>query len=250
MKQTNIKNCGHECSLHGTNENKTRQAFFDKHGCYYSAQSKEILEKQKQTKLEIHGDATYNNREKAQKTCMKVYGKKYASCSEKVKLKTIENNVKKYGVNYPIQLPEIRKKGQHKYNYFGIKFDSSIEIAYYIWLKDHNIEFEYQPNIDIVYHLNGEEHHYNPDFLVEGRVIELKGLQFFENKDPSKKMINPYKYKNDTPEIIQYRNDLMEAKHQCMIENGVKIITDFKETINYIKKTYGKDYLNSFKNEE
>lgn len=44
-------------------------------------------------------------------------------------------------------------------------------------------------------------------------------------------MINPFGRKDD-PEIVKYRDDIMEAKHQCMIENHVKIITDLNE-INY-----------------
>ena len=44
-------------------------------------------------------------------------------------------------------------------------------------------------------------------------------------------MINPFVRKDD-PEIVKYRDDIMEAKHQCMIENHVKIITDLNE-INY-----------------
>jgi hypothetical protein len=30
-----------------------------------------------------------------------------------------------------------------KYMYDSIKFDSAPELAFYIWLKDNNIEFEY-----------------------------------------------------------------------------------------------------------
>ena len=33
----------------------------------------------------------------------------------------------------------------HKYKYNDLKFDSSWELAYYIWLKDNNIQFTYQP---------------------------------------------------------------------------------------------------------
>ena len=62
----------------------------------------------------------------------------------------------------------------------------------YIWLKDNNISFEYQPCSSFEYSCNEIVHKYIPDFMVEGQYVELKGLQFFEDKDPSKKMINPY----------------------------------------------------------
>lgn len=57
----------------------------------------------------------------------------------------------------------------------------------------------------------------NPDFLVNGEFVELKGLHFFENYDATKSMINPFDRSQDA---------LYEAKHQCMLQNHVKIITD------------------------
>lgn len=51
-------------------------------------------------------------------------------------------------------------------------------------------------------------------------------------------MINPY----DRTEDAKY-----EAKHQCMIENNVKIITDCSVYIEYVKNNYGKDYLEKYR---
>lgn len=47
-------------------------------------------------------------------------------------------------------------------------------------------------------------------------------------------MINPFK-RNDLSEIVNFRDSIMEAKHQCMIKNNVKIITKFDTFIEYIK---------------
>lgn len=47
-----------------------------------------------------------------------------------------------------------------------MKFDSIYEIAYYIWLIDHNIEFKYEPEIRITYLYEGKDHVYMPDFIV------------------------------------------------------------------------------------
>ena len=125
-----------------------------------------------------------------------------------------------------------------KYTYNKIKFDSSWEIAYYIWLKDHNIDFEYQPDISFEYEYNNKKHRYYPDFLVEDEIQEIKGTHFFENCDSNNKMICPYNRDLD---------DFIEAKHQCMIKNNIKIITDCTEYLNYIKNTYGNDYIKQFK---
>lgn len=63
--------------------------------------------------------------------------------------------------------------------------------------------------------------------------------QFFKDKDPSKSMVNPYNHKLD---------GLYEAKHQCMLTNGVTIIVDCSEYEQYVATTYGKDYIKSFRN--
>ena len=46
------------------------------------------------------------------------------------------------------------------------------------------------------------------------------------------------------------KDDLYEAKYQCMIQNNVKIITDIIEYENYINEKYGLNYLIQFKKEK
>lgn len=144
----------------------------------------------------------------------------------------------KYGVYHPTLNYETFKKMKRKYKYNNLNFDSGSEIYYYIWLKDHNIDFEYQPNEVFDYSYNKVSLHYRPDFKVGNEIHEIKGLQFFENKNPKNRMINPYDRSQD---------DLYEAKHQCMIKNNVKIITDFREFEKYVNEKYGKDYIKQFK---
>ena len=93
-------------------------------------------------------------------------------------------------------------------------FDSVPEIAFYIWLNDSGIPFEYQPSDNFEFEFECRTHYYNPDFKIieTGMFIELKGLSFFENRDPDGKMVNPYDRSKD---------GLYEAKHQCMIRNNV-----------------------------
>ena len=68
-------------------------------------------------------------------------------------------------------------------------------------------------------------------------IVEIKGEQFF-NKDD--KFVNPYDHLLDGQ---------WEAKYQCMIQNGVKILRkkDLKYVFSYINNTYGKDYYKRFK---
>ena len=56
-------------------------------------------------------------------------------------------------------------------------------------------------------------------------------------------MINPYKRNKYTPEELKMRDDIMEAKHQCMIENNIKILTDCSIYIKYVNQKYGKKFL-------
>lgn len=50
-------------------------------------------------------------------------------------------------------------------------------------------------------------------------------------------MICPYDRKSD---------GLYEAKHQCMLANNIKIITDCSMYLSYIDDKYGKYYLKQF----
>ena len=133
-----------------------------------------------------------------------------------------------------------------KYKYDNIKFSSSYELAYYIWLKDNNINFIYQAD-SIPFDFYGVTKHYVPDFKINDILVEIKGIHFFENKDTNGKMICPWKHKNDTPEKIKLRNELFEAKHQCMIRNNVEIITDCSKYIEYVKTKYGKNFFKEHK---
>ena len=54
--------------------------------------------------------------------------------------------MQKYNVAYPMQSAKFRKQTLgKKYLYDDISFDSADEVRMYIWLKDNNVEFEYQP---------------------------------------------------------------------------------------------------------
>lgn len=140
----------------------------------------------------------------------------------------IKNNLKKYGCISPQQVPEIRKRSRSKY-YFNEKyFDSSWEIAYYIWLIDNKIDFEFHPNISFDYTTaDGKVHKYFPDFKVGNELIEIKGDHLFGKHS----MAMPIE------------------KVQCMIDNGIKILcyTEIEPILNYIFEKYGRNYIKQFK---
>mgnify|MGYP003292041606 CR=1 FL=1 len=64
-----------------------------------------------------------------------------------------------------------------------------------------------------MYVFEGKKHYYFPDFLYDGRLIEIKGLHFFVNKNKDLAMINPFD---------PSRNAITEEKHQCGLRNNVE----------------------------
>jgi len=203
------------------------------------------------------------NREKYKKTMMERYGvensgqlqqqkegiKRFMSNTIKVEnarkkmIETIKNN---YGVENPSQSYEIHKKQIAKYTYDNRKFDSSAEIAFYIWLKENNIEFEYCPNVKIFYTFKDKQYRYFPDFIVNGKLVEIKGDHFFKEDGT---MQCPFKRKEWSEKIKMELDEKYEAKHQCMLQNEVIIIkySEMKKYFDYIYKKYGRNYLKQFK---
>lgn len=208
------------------------------------AQAETVKEKTKATCRDRYGvDFTTQSEQMksaSKATCKDRYGKEHYPQTEEFIEKTEASNLKKFGVKYPNQDPELRKKAQKRYSYQGIKLDSALELAFFIWLQETGQDFEYQPSVSFSYMFEGREHKYMPDFRVGDQLIEIKGNQFFKDKDPTKEMVNPYDHSQDA---------LYEAKHQCMLRNRVKILVeaDCKKAIDFVKENHGRDYLKQFK---
>lgn len=157
-------------------------------------------------------------KKKTKETCLQNLGVEYAMQSTMVQEKSRKTCFKHYGTEFPMQNHEIFSKSKKHLIYDGITFHSSWELIYYKYLVANDIPFEYQPNVSFTYFTaDGKSHKYFPDFKVNETFVEIKGLQFFENKDPTQRMINPFN---------RLLDDAAEAKHQCMINNDIIIITD------------------------
>lgn len=136
-----------------------------------------------------------------------------------------------------MQNPEIARKTKSRYEFEELNFDSAPELAFYIWLKDNNIEFEYQPNEVFEYQFENKICIYQPDFKIGDLFFELKDDHFFKLDGT---MCNPYNHSQDGK---------YEAKHQCMLSNNVIILRskDYKMFEIYAKLKYGKDWVKKFK---
>jgi hypothetical protein len=155
--------------------------------------------------------------------------------------------LKKTGYRNPMHNPETIQKvidtygriGSVKgYLYQGVHFDSSWELAFFIWLTDHNKQFIYHPSISLEYEGDDSKIHlYYPDFLVEGKFYELKGSQFFNEKNEPFNM---------------YTQKFWWGKYKSLQENKVVILrqADVKEYLVYVTGKYGSGYLKQFKTKE
>lgn len=173
-------------------------------------------------------------RKKLENKILEKYGVTNPSQADEIKFKKEQTILKNYGVTNPNYSKIIQSYKTKHYYYNNIMFDSSWELAYYIWLKDNNIEFEYQPNISFEYIKDNKIHRYYPDFKVNNELQEIKGTHFF---DKDGQLIDPYSKK------------LLSEKYKCMQDNNIKILkeNDIKPILEYIFEKYGRKYLKQFK---
>lgn len=101
------------------------------------------------------------------------------------------------GIEHYTQSYEYYKNKKHKYHsekYPGLTFDSKWEVNVYEFCKDNKIEVEYSPSISLKYEYDGRTWAYHPDFLINGKIYEVKGDQFFRINESTGKeeMFCPY----------------------------------------------------------
>ena len=196
---------------------KHKNTNLKKYGVESVLQSEEIKEKIKETNFERYGVENYAQtdeyKNKVKITCLEKYGVEYYFQSDDKKKKSKQTCIERYGVEHYSQTSKFAKYHRKQIEYDGLTFDSNWEVIVYKYCKENNISCEYQPDIIFEYEYNDKKHYYHPDFLINGKLYEVKGDHFFDGD----KMICPYN-RND------YMDGLFEAKHQCMLKNGVIIL--------------------------
>lgn len=203
-------------------------------------QSEELKEKLFKNNLEKYGKKctlqVESVNKKARQTCLKKYGAEYAIQSQDIKDKIKQTCLAKYGVEHFSQTEEFQKIRQLNYTYNNLSFDSSWELAFYIYYADHNFSITRVP-CSFEYAYDNSTHKYFPDFKIQNRLFEIKGAHFFNDEG---ELINSYD---------SSKNDKAAAKHKCMLENNVVIITDCSKYLDYVNSKYGKDFLKSCRTE-
>lgn len=89
------------------------------------------------------------------------------------------------------------KTKKHKFSstkYPGVTFASTWEVKVYEFCKDNGLEVECQPDCRFTYIVDGKVHIYQPDFLINGKLYEVKGDHFFKINDKGEEiMFHPYR---------------------------------------------------------
>ena len=113
-------------------------------------------------------------------------------------------------------------KWQHE-----LHMDSSWEIELFVFCKLKNgMDVDYQPDLTIPYEYDDETHSYHPDFIINGKLYEVKGDNFFRINESTgqEEMFCPWRNSSWSDDYYKWRCGLEEAKHQCMLANGIKIL--------------------------
>ena len=170
--------------------------------------------------------------EKIKETCIRKYGVSNGGASKQAIKKIKATNIRKYGVanghnkevNDKIQLSRKRPKSSRGLAYDGVMFDSTYEVTVYKFLQKENFSFVYQPTDRAIQYFvkkYNEIHTYYPDFEVNGKLYEVKTKASFKNGKMWPIWRGKLSGKAWEKKCIVY-----EAKHRCMIDNGVMILTE------------------------
>lgn len=215
----------------------------------------------KDNMLKLYGDENYCNRGKSVETFNRLFGGNTPFASKEVQNKSKSTFIEKYGVDNPFKDKETRNlckstmidhygvpysglskelmyktnatklklygsiSVSHRFVYYGKKFDSSWELATWIYFTDNRVPIMRIPQMLIYFDKNGESHFYEPDFMINGMLVEIKGDHYFDSNGI---MRYPYKKKKVNGKWIpltldekERMDDLYKRKQKCGIENGV-----------------------------
>ena len=219
---------------------KAEKTCLERYGVAHTTVVPEFRAKMKQTNLERYGGASAFSsqqvRDKSAATNLKKYGIKYQFDRPEIRAQIEQTNLSRYGVINPFQMSDFKNKAWKKYIYNGIRFDSTWELALYIFAIDHGEPIVREPK-RFKYTVAEKDHYYTPDFLYKDEFVDVKGTHLIKDGF----IIDPYGHLSEQE---------LSAKNDCIIKNNIKLMTrkDIAFALDYINKQYGKHYLKQFKN--
>lgn len=230
---------------------KIKNTNLERYGYICPMQNDEIKRISKENSYKKYGVSNISKLEEIKKkkenTFLKKFGFKTSLQSPEIK-ERIKNTCKaKYGVENIFELKYFQRKIKKKYKVDNINFDSSWEVAFYIYHRDHNINIECNP-APLKYVARGKFHNYYPDFKVDNKLIEIKGDMMIDNNGniiPHPSAISNAIKKGTLNDL----KELFEAKNNCIKENNIIILKqkDIKPYIIYVKDNYGEDFFKKCK---
>lgn len=213
-----------------------------------------INEKRRNTCLERYGVINGGATDSAQQLKRAAYNKLTLEQINERKQRRSNTFLERYGVSSPMKSEEFRKRSQERlreywkngaifnsrniFQYDGVFFDSSYELYYYIWAIENGKSIE-RNTIKFQYTVDGIDHYYVPDFVVDGQFVEIKGRQFINE---SGDWCNPFTENSRIQEVYK-------EKGRCASQNGVIVITDISEQQLYVDSKYTKDFVPLFKHD-
>lgn len=212
-RETHIKNYGE--NYRQLMSDRLKKSMLEKYGVESTMQSKDLKNKVFETQQRLFGGWALANTEIHEKTIS--VGKLKDSYVKGSYWHNLSED----------ELQDIIAKRNKRYTYQGIQFDSSWELAFYIYCIDHGYSISREPTYFEYTSIDGKPHKYVVDFLVNGVFYEVKSNYLMESLTKS-----------------------FPEKLKCIMDNNVTIIgnKDIKKYIIYVEQTYGKLYLSQFRN--
>lgn len=218
---------------------KIKQTNLEKYGFEYTFQVPEVKKKIALTNLSRYGTenpaASFKIKNKIKAIFLFKYGVVNPFMLDFVKDKIKQTCLERYGVEYYGQTSLYSKVVHKKYIYDNIMFDSSWELAFYIYCTDNNILITRAEDNKFLYTTSDNKiHTYTPDFIINKTdIIEIKGSHLFNE--------------NGTLGMLGDERDL--KKFELIKSNNITLIgqNKIKFYMDYINKNYGREYLNTFK---
>jgi DNA-directed RNA polymerase subunit RPC12/RpoP len=213
----------------------SEQTCLERYGYKNGAQVPEFKEKFQSTSLERYGSICSLNGEeqikKKKETWQKNFGASNPWQKKEVREKLEQANLQKYGTKYAFTTQESHNKslqtrlekrnfGHPIYFYDNLKFDSSWEVCFYIYMKDSGHSIKRNDKV-VQYESNGKQHVTTVDFTIdEAYHYEVKSKHWIHDKT---------------------QQDRLNA----ILAEGVILIDDLKikEYIEYVRKTYGPSFI-------
>lgn len=196
-----------------------------------------VKDKKHNSYVSLSDEEKQQIKDKRAATNLKRYSVRYPTQLQSVKDKTRQTCLKRHNVEYCSQSLKFHIYRRSMYKYDGLKFDSADELYYYIYMSEtgHNIT---KCTDRLMYSDSaGNSHVYFPDFVVDGRIVEIKGSHFF---DANGNLTNPF---SNDPHII----DVFNAKGECMKKHNVVVVSDTSIAQQYVIEKYTKEFVPLFR---